>query len=746
MRDFDTIYDELRANQLNYVPSPDSDNIQSHSSPKMLVDFVARIVKRLQPRTILDPVCGHGMLLAGAGALSDAEILHGVEINKEVAEFASVFLGARSNVVCGDAFNQGSELLEEYDLIIADPPLGMKLRGEQIEACGLNLRSFDFSEGLIIRSASRLSEHGKMMAVVGPLFFYSSKSKKVHNAIQDAGCRISAAIHIPAGTRQNTSIASYLLLVESGNQEDIFVGQLSEDPTHQQYLVNNLMRRKPKGNPSLGRICPLSDFLGYEAFVAQENLSRLARKCEWEKYSAEAVFPQHEPMRREESNGELSVDTESLFLKLVGRGRASTQLDDLRPSKEVIHLKVDLEIADPNFLVYWFNESRVGRLSLDALQGGATIPRIRTTELLRSKIYLPPLREQRIVVEAAAYLRKIRAEADELESALFSGTESTEDLRERILYINQEDRYEDWIETLPFPLASILWRHHASKRSDQYRYEILLHFFEAAAAFLATIHLSAFMSNDEIWEENGRSLEEKLSVQNLSLDRATFGAWKLIVEKLSSVCSSIIKKSEKSPEHESLLQRIYGTPDHRVMEMLSDSDILRILQQANKIRNDWHGHRGAISDNDAKDVHGQLVDLVQQLRGIFGRNWQRYELIQPGDGRYQQGVHRITCERLMGTKTPFEEQIYESAQPLESESLYLFDSVNRSGIQLRPFIAVMPSPENQTVACFIFNRVEKDSTRWVSYHFEHESEIKHASRGVDDALAMLKRFKGEAEA
>mgnify|MGYP000250541127 CR=1 FL=1 len=30
------------------------------------------------------------------------------------------------------------------------------------------------------------------------------------------------------------------------------------------------------------------------------------------------------------------------------------------------------------------------------------------------------------------------------------------------------------------------------------------------------------------------------------------------------------------------------------------------------------------------------------------------------------------------------------------------------------------------------------AARWISYHFEQESEISHASEGLDSALAMLR--------
>lgn len=717
-----------------------------HLSPKMLVDFVEKLGQRTKPASILDPVCGYGMLLAGGAEAAESETVHGVELNEQATEVASVILGDRAGLVNGDAFAPFDGMLDSYDMIVADPPLGMRLNDGQISAISLTSRSVGFDGGLLVWAASRITERGMALVVVAPSFFFSKTiKKKAYEAIHDAECRIAAAIHIPEGSRFNTKVGSYLVLLEPGEQEDIFIGQLSPDAGHQDQLLANLLRRKPKGGPSLGRLCSRSDFIGYESFVAKENLSRLARERGWADYAAEMVFPQQERLSEQRKERELIEGPDSLYLELVGRCRATTQLDELRTGdsqklRGVLHLKVDPKIADPSFLAHYFNESRVGRLALSALRIGTSRQLIAHRDFRRSIIHLPAMNEQRLFIEGAAYLGKVRAETEELASALWSVAEPIEDLVGQIQSINQDDRYQDWLETLPFPLASILWRHHASSSdSYQHRYGVLLHFFEATAAFLATLHLSAMMKDDEVWEEHGDRLNEKLSKNKLSLDHATFGTWKLVAELLGGVCRSKINDEEET----SRWQGMYDTTDLKVLEMISDSELLGVLQQANKVRNDYQGHGGAISEDDAKLIHDQLESLVDRLRGLFGRNWQRYELIQPDVSRFQRGMHNVTCKRLMGTRSaPFEERVYESRDPLEAGGLYLFDSVRQSGLKLRPFIKVMPSPEKKAVACFIFNRIDKGDTRWVSYHLEQESDISYVSEGLVDSLAMLNQFKG----
>ena len=708
-------------------------------SPKLLVDFVARYAKHLKPNSILDPVCGYGMLLAGSAESAGAEVVHGVDINEKAVEIASAIAGDSAKILNGDCLVSRGELLQKYDFIVADPPLGVRLSREQSEAIGLQTQLLE--QAVLSLTASRLSDHGVGLVVVSPGFFFFNPGRRSCPSLDELGCRISAALHIPSGSRIHTGMSSYLLVLERGQQEDLFVGQLNQEPEHQDQLVSNMIRRKPKGDTSLGRLCALNKFKGFKTFVDQEALSRIAVKIGWTAYSFEKVFTHCERVH-EDQDPALEEDAYSLYLKILGEVRASTHIDDLpsRVSKKIevprlLHLKVDPESADPNFMEYWFNETQVGQLTISSIRGDRH--QFSQRELKSSKIYLPDLQEQKLIVQSTSYLGKVRAEIAELEDSLRSGSESVTELFERIQTINQEDRYEDWLESLPFPLASILWRQHASKGSAHLQYKILLQFFEALAAFLATVHLSAFMAEEEIWDKYGDGLKRKLIENKLSLDHATFGSWKLTFEYLSGKCSSLLQDADEHGSDQTWTS-IFRSTDRKFVEMLSHKNLRKILQRANKIRNDWDGHSGAIGEASSKEILRQLVELVQEVRAVFGRSWQRYELIQPGLARYQDGLHSVTSKRLVGTRSsPFEERVYQSKDPLEFGQLYLFDSVAQRGLPLLSFIQVMPSPEQQAFACYIYSRVTDDQARFVSYHFEQESEIHHHTEGIQSALEKL---------
>jgi len=56
---------------------------------------------------------------------------------------------------------------------------------------------------------------------------------------------------------------------------------------------------------------------------------------------------------------------------------------------------------------------------------------------------------------------------------------------------DSRNAFEIWMESLPFPIASILWAYNAESNSEK-KAEHLLHFFEALAELLALISLSCF--------------------------------------------------------------------------------------------------------------------------------------------------------------------------------------------------------------------------------------------------------------
>jgi hypothetical protein len=83
----------------------------------------------------------------------------------------------------------------------------------------------------------------------------------------------------------------------------------------------------------------------------------------------------------------------------------------------------------------------------------------------------------------------------------------------------------------------------------------------------------------------------------------------------------------------------------------------------------------------------------------------------------------------------------------DTTDLALATNVNRRPLQLLHFVRMLPAPDTEEIACYFFNRLEKNGVRWVSYHFEKDAErvtpdaaivnlISEAEEGEDGAAAQ----------
>jgi hypothetical protein len=161
------------------------------------------------------------------------------------------------------------------------------------------------------------------------------------------------------------------------------------------------------------------------------------------------------------------------------------------------------------------------------------------------------------------------------------------------------ERLEQWFETLPFPLASILRAWQAAPSQDfKTKHEHLLHFFEGTAEFFSVILLSAFNSNEVIFEPHRRKLAAAMLKQNLTFKRATFGTWRLVIEYLGKQTRELLSENGKKPDDakndRALCADMFADPSLSLPEALGRKELTDILSKTNKMRNDWGGHGGVV--------------------------------------------------------------------------------------------------------------------------------------------------------
>jgi hypothetical protein len=512
----------------------------------------------------------------------------------------------------------------------------------------------------------------------------------------------------------------------------MFVAQFSMDEAHQQQVLENLKAHREGKRPAQGRLVERSGFRGFMALDATERLEQMAKRAGLKAVAMSELVVKHTVIKG--AGGSVDDSTNDLYVPLAGRCVVVVQPEDLTvKTVKVARLLINPDLADARFLAASLNDE-LGRLFLEAVSlPTSTVKQISVELLIGGTFYLPTLQAQKQALEVTSRIRALRAELDEIESAVWTHPTRIEKEIQQLHKVNHEDSLEAWLEVLPFPLASILWRFRASNGSIKERNEILLHFFEALAEFWATIYLSAARSDREFWADHVNALAETVERGKLSFDRATFGLWKCVIEFLSTKFRKLLTDDSDR------CTGMFRTGSREVLEMLFARRLLTVLQTANSVRNN-HAHGGVASARNIEMAHTQLNDLVQSCRSVMGATWERYELVQPSECRFVGGVLNYKVRRVMGTRTPFATVERKTIEGMDDGVLHLLDPGGDRALKLLAFVRVMPSPKTEGNACYFYNRRQGDNQRFVSYHFEADSEVEQFFADTLAALDGMRPF------
>jgi hypothetical protein len=421
-----------------------------------------------------------------------------------------------------------------------------------------------------------------------------------------------------------------------------------------------------------------------------------------------------------------------VYIPVHGRCEAVLSMDEIRLQKNpVIRLSLKSEVADARFVAESLNDE-VGRMFLESVSRSSNYMMSLDADVFsEATFYLPSRQVQGKVLEARSKILALRAELDEIDSSLRGQPTHVEKLAQRIKKVNHEDSLENWLESLPFPLATILWRYRAFNGESKERNEILLHFFEALAEFWATIYLSAAKSDSAFWADHAEGLDAVIKRAHFSFESATFGLWKCVIEFMRKKFESLMESDRGR------CSQMFATASKDVLEMLFDSRLVTVLQTANSIRN-GKAHGGVLGHSGIREAHNQLMDLVQTCRSITGGIWERYELVQPSECRFAGGLLNYKVRIITGTRTPFVTEDRKTVEGMEDGHLHLLDPEGDRALKLLPFVRVMPSPKTEANACYFYNKRVAPNQRFVSYHFEADSQIEDSFDDTQIALDSLK--------
>jgi hypothetical protein len=708
--------------------------------PEWLVEFIINYLKDKEIiNSVIDIWSGVGSLLVPLVEMLKPKIALGISTNREYYETVSVvhrehpiewiwderntsFIRSKFDLVVG--FSGGdSRAYESYFRVGSNEHIKIRDAG-----CYLN----------ILDACQTLHNNGTAIFVVTPGFIKPNISDSVFSNLQQFDLFVNTILLLPKDTFPNIfNISTYLIFVQRRRTE-LFIGELSDNLERNRTLLNNVNLREEGKTPDLGIITNPHTFRSYISVVAEWRISKAQRRINLPSISLTNIVTEINLASTKFPNA-FQDRANAVYLPLTGSGETVASFADAKFSpSQYAQIVLSAQQASAQYVARFFN-SDLGLLVRDQVKNNSVTPRITKAALSHMELFLPDLQTQLKLVEADTKANDLISEVKEFKTKLWLQPRGVDRVVQELHKINNEDRFSDWLDFLPFPLANILWMYHA-KESYKDKYEYLLKFFEALSEFYSIILLSGFINNNEVFRTEQASLIETLPSDPLKL--STFGTWVLIASRLAKTGRTLYSNKQKR----AMIEEMFRTERPEVLETLFSRDLISHLMYANTLRNDSTGHGGAMGETTAHTLLIGLEQHLSKIRTFFSTNWASYQMIRPKTSTFSDGIHSYNVERLMNNRTPFESFQIEITDLLDKNYLYFYSAGSSKTLQLLPLIKIIPSPVRGETACYFYNRLDTDiKVRFVSYHFEDDSEViqdfKDTARTVKTLLTLNEEDK-----
>lgn len=626
-------------------------------------------------------------------------------------------------IVTGAPLKQLDKLSKEhFDMILGFPPLGIRevttINGQEIKE--------DLNHLALLKILSLLKENGKIFFIVTEKFFTRNNKRSIINRVEEANIFLESALYLPPGTfNPKSGIGTYLITLSKQKKDSLFIGELKKET--RETLYQNWRDRKEGKILQLGKLVQLEQFRSYNQIEKELEIERIVKRSNFKKISAHEIFDKvNSNLGREQKDVEHKE--KAIYIPNIGISNVVNKVEQMKNKPQNYFQIILKENVNITYLTNWFN-SNLGKMVRESLMSGNTIKRINKSNLLDANLYLPEQDIQENINQMQIKINEINLELNEIENKIWNQPHKNQESMKRLNNINKEEGFQEWIDTLPFPLASILYKYYATKDISNKK-EFLLHFFEAFSQFQVMLMLSAL-------KQKGNNINEKYiyEIDTDRLTRATFGTWVVIGRNMSKKLRSFMNDE---PDH---CLSIFRHKRKDLINIISSKEIYNILELTNKYRNDWKGHGGVESIEKAKKRLNLLERELQNLRSFIGDIFDEYHLIQPGQGHFSEELFHCNCNILQGSRNTFIEKEYQFISGLDVKYLYLYEEGGYEALKLLPFIKMMPSPNTQVNACYFYNRIDKDGVRMVSYYFDQDADVIIDDDRIPNLLKSLEKMK-----
>jgi hypothetical protein len=638
----------------------------------------------------------------------------------------SVFANPKNEIHLGDGSKQLDTLKSKFDFVTCFPPFG--LRNEKIIFEEREIRG-DFSTILLLKSLLLLSENGIAVFWLPNRFI---QEREVHQVIEKLGFAVSGIISLPIKTfGVKLSIFSSIVIISKKKFDKTFIAEFSSDEKVNKTILDNYKNHREGKAIQLGALVDFKEFKSFQALVSENEMQELVKRIGYPPIRL-TEFALAINALKQDNKDEVGHISNSIYLPKVGNSPVVTNPSEMKiKPKNYFQIQLDETKANSIYVANYFN-SEVGKKLRESLEVGAVIQQIPKSQLSNCALHLPDLTTQLELIKIDSKIEQIALRLDELKRNLWKRPKSYNSIAKELKSINQEEKLEHWIDTLPFPISSILWRYYATKENGK-KVEHLFHFFEALSECFSMMMLSALIQDKEFYKQECHrwiDTDEKFKEWYL---RASFNSWNILTSRLSKATREYLADKDKKD----LCKSVYGNPSSAFLNTLTSKGIVNILFAVVELRNKWKGHGGITSDEENRQRVTTLEQQLNELRKFIAGGFEETRMLSPTTSCYEDGIFTFNAKELVGARTPFNEISINSLIPLDKKKLYLAHSNQNKPVELLPFIKFIEVSD----AVYFYTSIESKNVRWVSYHFDKNPEITQA---VDNDLEKaLEYLKGE---
>ncbi len=681
-------------------------NTFSITAPTYIFKFIEELIKTESIKSIFDP----WLNISSPLLYIQADSLNGTCINQTEFEIIkTLFKDKSQNFILGDSLNELSKTNEKFDLILSFPPFGMRT-----QSINGSKSPFDFATTLLLKCSDKIENDGKLIFLVSNSFLMDDKGKE---ALRKDGLFVEAVFAVPSGTfAPLTNISSNLILISKKIKVKTFVAEISKDEITNKTIIQNFRNQKEGKAVQLGCFVDFMEFKSMNALVSEKEMQELVKRIGYPPILLTDISISINALKVDNSE-DVEHLANSIYLPKVGNSLVVASLSELKiKPKNYYQIQLDETIVNSIYVANYFN-TPVGKKLRESLEVGAVIPQISKSQLSKCIFFLPDLTTQAELIEIDNKIQQFTFRLDELKRNLWKQPKSYKSIAKELKSINQEEKLENWIDKLPFPISSILWRYYATKDNGK-KIEHLFHFFEAFSEFLSMLMLSALVQDKDFYKkESHKWIGKDEKFQNWYL-RATFGNWNNLTSNLSKAIRAYLADNDKKD----YCKNIFGNPSEAFLSMITSKGIVNILSEVSNLRNKWKGHGGITSE---KENNQRVLTLEQQLnefRKYIADAFEDTRMLSPTTSSFEDGIFTFNAKELIGARTPFNEITIKSLIPLDRKKLYLSNSQQTKPLELLPFIKFIEASD--AIYFYTSTSIESKDVRWVSYHFDKEAEIK----------------------